>query len=213
MSPLAEYSRRLEQRRAEERRWAGQDARLAYARLAVFGAAVALLVLALRTDTSPWLLTLPAVAFGVLLHIHDRVLARLTTSRRAIAFYERGIARLEDRWIGTGETGSRFADEHHVYANDLDLFGRGSLFELLSIAATPAGEETLAAWLKSPAAVDEITKRQSAVAELTGALDLRESLGRAALDVRAGMHTEPLLAWAEHRRLLSPTWLVWIARL
>jgi hypothetical protein len=213
MSPLAEYSRRLEQRRAEERRWARQDARLAYARLAVFGAAVGLLVLALRTDTTPWLLTLPAVAFGVLLHIHDRVLARLTTSRRAIAFYERGIARLEDRWIGTGETGSRFADEHHVYANDLDLFGRGSLFELLSIAATPAGEETLAAWLKSPAAVDEITKRQSAVAELTGALDLRESLGRAALDVRAGMHTEPLLAWAEHRRLLSPTWLVWIARL
>ena len=213
ISPFAEYSRRLEQRQAEQRRWARQDARLAYARLAVFGVAVALLVLAVRGDASPWLLTAPAVAFGVLLQLHDRVLRHHTASRRAIAFYERGIARLEDRWIGTGETGARFADDHHVYANDLDLFGRGSLFELLSIAATPAGEETLAAWLKSPAAADEVAARQRAVTELTGALDLRESLGRAALDVRTGVHTEPLLAWAEHARLLSPTWLAWIARL
>ncbi|MGH9242311.1 MAG: MutS-related protein, partial [Vicinamibacterales bacterium] len=102
---------------------------------------------------------------------------------------------------------------HHLYAHDLDLFGRGSLFELLSVAATPAGEETLAAWLKSPAAVDEVRARQDAVAELTAALDLRESLGRAALDVRADVHTEPLLRWAEHPRLLSPPWLAWGARL
>ena len=213
MSPLAEYSRRLEQRQAEERRWARQDARLAYARLGVFGVAVALLVLAIRTDASPWLLAAPAVAFGVLLHIHDRVLRHHTASRRALAFYERGLARLEDRWIGNGETGSRFADEHHVYANDLDLFGRGSLFELLSIAATPSGEETLAAWLKSPASVDEVGARQRAVAELAPSLDLRESLGRAAVDVRSSVHTEALLSWAEHPRLLSPPWLVWLARL
>ena len=53
--------------------------------------------------------------------------------------------------MGTGEAGERFRDDHHLYANDLDLFGSGSLFQLLSIAATPAGEETLAAWLKHPA--------------------------------------------------------------
>ena len=35
--------------------------------------------------------------------------------------------RLEDRWAGTGEPGERFRDDRHVYANDLDLFGRGSL--------------------------------------------------------------------------------------
>ena len=212
-TPSAEYSRRLEHRRAEETRWSRQDARLAYARLAVFAVAVVLLVLAIRGNVTPWLLAAPAVVFGALLHAHDRVLRRLTSLRRALAFYERGLARIEDRWIGTGEPGDRFADEHHLYAHDLDLFGRGSLFELLSVAATPAGEETLAAWLKSPAAVDEVRARQAAVAELTAALDLRESLGRAALDVRADVHTEPLLRWAEHPRLLAPRWLAWIARL
>ena len=212
-SPHAEYSQRLEQRRAEERRWSRQDARLAYARLAIFAVAVVLLVLAIRGNAPWWLVSVPTVAFAVLLQLHDRVLAHLTASRRAIAFYDRGLARIEDRWIGTGEPGDRFADEHHLYAHDLDLFGRGSLFELLSVAATPAGEETLAAWLKSPATGEEVGARQRAVTELTPALDLREAVGRAALDVRTDVHTEPLLRWAEHPRLLSPPWLVWIARL
>ena len=212
-TPSAEYSRRLEQRRAEEGRWSRQDARLAYTRLGVFAVAVVLLVLAIRGNTTPWLIAAPAVVFGALLHAHDRVLRNLTSSRRAIAFYERGLARIEDRWIGTGEPGERFADEHHLYAHDLDLFGRGSLFELLSVAATPAGEETLAAWLKTPAAADEVRARQHAITELTPALDLRESLGRAAIDVRTDVHTEPLLKWAEHPRLLAPLWLAWIARL
>ncbi len=44
-------------------------------------------------------------------------------------------------------SGSR--DDSHLYAADLDLFGRGSLFELLSLARTQPGEETLAAWLKT----------------------------------------------------------------
>ena len=147
--------------------------------------------MAIRGQTSPWLLLAPAVVFGVLLHRHDRILRKRTVARRAIAYYERGIARIEDRWIGTGEPGERFRDDHHLYANDLDLFGRGSLFELLSVAATPAGEETLASWLKAPAPADEIRARQTAVTELTGALDFRESLGSAALDVRTDVHTEP----------------------
>jgi len=212
-SPLAEYSQRLEHRRAEERRWSRVDARLSYARLAVFSLGVALLVMAIRGQTSPWLLFAPAVVFGVLFHRHDRILRKRTVARRAIAYYERGIARIEDRWIGTGEPGERFRDEHHLYANDLDLFGRGSLFELLSVAATPAGEETLASWLKAPAPADEIRARQTAVTELTGALDFRESLGSAALDVRTDVRTEPLLAWANSPRELSPPWLVWVARL
>jgi hypothetical protein len=212
-TPGAEYSQRLEHRRAEERRWNQVDARVAYARLAAFAAAALLLVLAIRGQASPWLIGAPVVLFAVLLQVHDAVFRRRTAAQRAIAHYERGLARIEDRWIGTGETGERFRDDDHLYANDLDLFGHGSLFELLSIASTPAGEETLAAWLKMTADPDEIVARQSAVAELTPALDLRETLGRAALDVRSGVHTDLLLTWAERPAILSPRWLAWIARL
>ena len=212
-APLAEYARRLDLRRAEDQRLSGTDARLSYARLTVFGLGVALLVLSVRGQTSPWLLLAPALLFGVLLKLHDGVFRARTAAQRAIAYYERGIARIEDRWAGTGDPGEQFKDDGHLYANDLDLFGRASLFELLSVAATPAGAETLASWLKAPATASEIVARQAAVTELTNALDLRESLGRAAIEVRKDVHTEPLLTWAERPRQLAPVWLATVARL
>ena len=133
----------------------------------------------------------------MLIRRHDRVIRARDAAARAITFYARGLARIEDRWIGTGEPGDRFRDERHPYVNDLDLFGSGSLFELLSVARTRAGEEALAAWLKHPAPPEEVRARQAAVAELTPALDLRETLALAGADVRASVNSESLVAWAE----------------
>ena len=112
---------------------------------------VLVVVLAWLEVVSAFWLIAPVVALGVLIQRHDRVIRARDATARAIAFYERGLARIEDRWVGGG-SGDRFVDDQHLYANDLDLFGRGSLFELLSIARTRAGEETLAAWLKTAAA-------------------------------------------------------------
>ena len=89
---------------------------------------------------SPWWLLLPIVALIVLVVIHDRVDRALRRAARGIAYYERALARVENRWIGTGSQGERFRDPRHVFSDDLDLFGRGSLFELLSTARTGMGE-------------------------------------------------------------------------
>ena len=124
-----------------------------------------------------------------------------------MAFYERGMARIEDRWPGTGEPGDRFRDDRHQYANDLDLFGRGSLFELLSIARTRAGEDTLSAWLTHPADPTEIGERRQAVTELTPAADLREALAMAGADVRVGVDSEALTGWSEGGKVLRGPWL------
>jgi hypothetical protein len=139
---------------------------------------------------------LPVAVFALLVRRHDQVQHARDAAIRGIAFYERGLARLEDRWAGTGEPGDRFRDDGHAYANDLDLFGRGSLFELLSLARTRTGEETLARWLTSPAAASEIGARQKAVEELSPALSFREQLVLAGVDVRASVHTDRLVDWA-----------------
>jgi MutS domain V/MutS domain III len=109
--------------------------------------------------------------------------------------------------VGKGQTGERFNDPHHVYAADLDLFGRGSLFELLSTARTRMGEETLAKWLLAPSAVDQIIERQSAVRELCEQLDFREDLAILGEDADAGVYAEALLGWAEAPNQLKPAWL------
>ena len=177
----------------------------------MFAVGVLILVLAWRQVLSIWLFLLPVAAFIVLARRHERVIRQRDEAARAIAFYERGLARIEDRWPGTGEPGDRFRDENHLYANDLDLFGHGSLFELLSIARTRAGETRLASWLTSPASPVEIAARQEAVAEFAPLLDLRETLSLAGTDVEAGVHGDELVAWAEMPPLLKPLWARWIA--
>jgi hypothetical protein len=209
--PGEAYRTRLAARRAVHDRLTQVDLQFSYARLGLFGLGVLIALAAWQQILTAWLLLVPLAAFIVLLRWHDDVIRKRDEAARSIAFYERGLARIEDRWPGTGEPGDRFRDDDHLYANDLDLFGHGSLFELLSIARTRAGEARLAGWLTSPAAPADIAARQEAVAELAPLLDLREQLSMAGSDVAAGVHENELIAWAEAPPILRPLAARWIA--
>ncbi len=206
-APADEYRARLSARRDTHARLSRIDEQFSYARLAVFALVVLLIVGAWRGWLAPWWIAIPVVGFVALIVKHDAVIRRRDAAARAIAFYDRGLARIEDRWAGGGEPGERFRNPEHLYANDLDLFGPASLFELLSIARTRAGEDTLAAWLLAPADPEEIRARQRATEDLTSRLDLREALSLAGTDVRAAVHTEALVAWAEAPPRLGSAWL------
>ena len=202
--PAAEYRVRLGRSRDAFNDLSRKDARLAAARLAVFAAAAVVALLVWRADVASWWLAGPVAAFLALVVWHDRVLRARDRAAAAIAFYDHGLARIEDRWAGLGSTGEAFHDAHHPYEADLDLFGPGSLFELLSIARTQAGEATLARWLTTAADPDEIAARQQALQELTPALDLREHLAAATASARHQVEPPLLLAWATARPVLHP---------
>ncbi len=128
---------------------------------------------------------------------HERTLRARRRAESAAAFYQRGIARIEDNWSGTGSAGERFRDPKHVYSEDLDIFGAGCLFELLSTARLPMGEEFLARWLSAGSPVPEIRERQSVVADLREKLDLREQLAMLGEDLRVRLDPGSLCRWAE----------------
>ena len=153
-----------------------------------------------------WLLVVPAAAFVALAVWHDRVIRAADRAARAVAFYEHGIARLEDRWQEMGETGARFLTEDHLYAGDLDIFGRGSLFQLLSLARTHLGEELLARWLTAGAALPVVRERQEAIGELRGTHDFREALATAGGASR-DIDTVALSAWASSPAAPESLWL------
>jgi hypothetical protein len=196
--PAEAFARRLAARRARAQELAAWDRRLSNARLAAFaaGVAAAIAVFAARALAPAWLLP-PAALFVGLVVAHDRVIRRRERAERAVRFYEHGLARLGHRFAGSGEPGERFRDPHHPYAEDLDLFGRGSLFELLCRARTREGEDRLASWLLAPARPPELTERQDAVHELTPELDLREDLAVLGENVRAGLHAAALRSWGQ----------------
>ena len=97
--------------------------------------------------------------------------------------------------MGRGDQGDRYRVPDHPYADDLDLFGPGSAFELLGIARTQTGQDTIARWLLEAAAADEVAARQAAVAELAPRLDLQESLTLAGDAIGVDDHTSRLRQW------------------
>jgi len=145
--------------------------------------------------------------------LHARVLRQRGCAERAVDFYRKGVARIEDRWPGTGQTGERIDVHSSLYATDLDLFGQGSLFELLSLARTRMGEDTLAAWLLSPSPVPQLAQRHAAIAELRNRLDLREDIAILGEDLKVGIHPDALSQWAEAPNQLSRPWLRWLSLL
>jgi hypothetical protein len=166
-------------------------------RLAVFVSAVVLTWLAfIRDNVSGWWLLVPVVVFVGLMRFHDHLLTRRARAERRAHFYERGLERIEERWQGTGSTGQRFLSPEHPYAGDLDLFGPGSLFQLLSMARTGPGERRLADWLLAPAPVPIISARQQAVTELADKLDLRENLAVVGDAAITDKESAPLWEWS-----------------
>jgi len=162
---------------------------------------------------SAWWLLVPVAAFIGVVAYHYTVRRAWQRAERAVNFYQRGLARIEDRWSGTGATGERFDEPHHVYASDLDLFGKGSLFQLLSSARTRMGEETLASWLLKPASLQTVRERHVSVADLRERIDLREDVGVLGEHSNVGVKPEALLAWAETPNSLSSAAAYWAALL
>ncbi len=212
MCPADEYKTRLSARQARVARYHGIHVRLGNIRLAVAVAAAVMAWAAFSRDAfSPWWLLLPVLGFAALAVYHSGILRQRTLAERAVELYQRGLARVEDHWIGTGPTGERFNDPHHIYAADLDLFGNGGLFQLISSARTRMGEETLASWLLRPAKTAEVRQRQAAIAELRDKLDLREDVAVLGADADVGVHPEALLRWAESQNRLRHQWVLVMA--
>lgn len=205
---LREYAKRLELRRQALDRRAREDGRIAVARLAVVVAGIAVTVGAYRSGAvSPAVGFLFPPLFLALVVLHERVLQAKARAARAVRHVERGLARVEDRWRGTGTGGERFADESHPFAADLDLFGPGSIFELLCTARTREGEARLASYLTHAATSEVVRARQIAVRELAPQLDLREDVDVLAEHVAAHGDDTALLTWAAKDAAL-PSWVL-----
>jgi hypothetical protein len=70
-----------------------------------------------------WWSILPLSVFIGMVVAHVRIAESKRQAMKAVAFYEMGIARIEDRWIGKGQSTEILRDETHLYAADLDVFG------------------------------------------------------------------------------------------
>ena len=209
--PQAAYETRVASRRAELAVLEERDRRLSLARGIVAAIGFVALVITGSRPVAVVALAIAAITFVALVILHEKLARRLSRARRRVAFYETALARTRGEWIGRGDQGARFLDPAHPNAIDLDLFGRGSLYERLSSARTHAGQEQLAAWLLHPSSIADLVERQAAVREIGSRLDLREDLAVLGMEAQRAVDSTALSRWAAAPAMQVPQTLRRIA--
>ena len=205
-SVTADYTTRRTARLAHVAAQEQRHTRLGNVRLLLALAAIALGV-SMGGDAVPYLGAVLAL-FVVAVFVHSRIIGARDRARRAVDFYDAGLRRLTHQWMGHGDAGGRFQPDTHLHAHDLDVFGRGSLFELLGTCRTEVGQATLARWLLGAASPADIAARQAAIREMAPQLDLREQLHVEGAEVGTRLHPDALRAWAGAPAAFGGTWVV-----
>jgi len=174
------YARRRDESTAEGAQLRARAGTISFARVITALAAIALGASGYwgRLGRTGYFAALALViVFVVLVLVHDRVLERKRRAEAALAWAEEGLARLDGRFAHDPRPGEpSAADEHHPYAADLDVLGRGSLLQSLDTTRTQAGRAMLIEWLSSPANAGEVVARQAAARDLSPRVELREAL-------------------------------------
>lgn len=210
MTPQAHYESRLvhfeEIARNEERR----TGRIADLRLGVFMLGLVLALAAWWGHVGWGWLLVPLAAFVALVALHESAHRRRALALLGVAHYQAGLRRMAGEPDACAlEAALRPVDS--LYAKDLDLFGRGGLFERLCTARTSAGAQTLADWLLSGASLESIAARQVAAREIAARHEFRERLALAGGAVAAMVSAEDLRRWSDEPPRLGAGWRLPVA--
>ncbi|MES1220091.1 MAG: MutS family DNA mismatch repair protein [Bacteroidota bacterium] len=107
------------------------------------------------------------------------------------------------------DDGSRFLPPSHNYANDLDIFGRASLYQYINRTTSEQGNKTLAAWLTEPADEEAILNNQEAAKELTPNIAWRQQLQAFGISDHLTIATEDkIMTWLKEDNFFldKPFW-------
>lgn len=156
------------------------------------------------------LLSISLSTFLCLVLKHDKVIRQANRYRYMAEINHKCVQRLEGDWTCFDDDGKEYADPQHRYIDDLDIFGRSSLFQWLNTSNTYQGRAFIRDWLENPLQDRaRITERQKAVQELALKLDWTQDLqclGMGAANFKK--NPENLFAYAENaEQLFSKAWI------
>lgn len=124
------------------------------------------------------LLPVTALFIGLFLYILAKHLNNndaIENLRRLIQISETEIEVLNHHFTHLPD-GEEYKPENHEYANDLDIFGRASLYQYINRCTSEQGRKMFAGWLLNPATTENILARQEAVKEFSQQIEWRQQL-------------------------------------
>ena len=132
------------------------------------------------------------IAFTRLLFTDLRNKSNIENTRHLIAINEDELKALAHNYFHF-PIGIEHTPKEHLYANDLDIFGRASLYQYINRTGSEMGGGVLANWLLNPADTNTLQQRQNAVKELTDTTEWRQQLQAFAKDKKIQTATQQRL--------------------
>ena len=127
-----------------------------------------------------WLYIVPVailflIVFTRLIFIDLDNKAAINHQKNLIFINEDELKALDGAYLHFDE-GNHYMQHEHLYSNDIDIFGRASLYQYINRTTSYMGGHTLASWLLQPATAETILQRQEAVKELSAKTSFRQDL-------------------------------------
>ncbi len=169
------YQERLRQFEEERNALEQRNNLLTYIRLALFVGGLGISIYLFKNyGLVGFYAFIPLViAFIFLVQWHDRIKSLFQYYDKLTLINQQELAAL-DYDYSSFEDGSSLLPAEHSYAEDLDMFGKGSVYQYLNRTTLITGAQRLANWLSAPSDKESILLRQEAIAELKEKIDWRQ---------------------------------------
>jgi ABC-type multidrug transport system fused ATPase/permease subunit len=191
-SPLERYEQRIAHFLEEVKRLEAQSRAYSNLRLVIFVAGV-ISGLIVPKNTPFWILLLTALLLLLLVLFiaaairHQVIEGRLETSREMARRNEEGKSRIVRNWKDLPDRSPPVALLSGPLAQDLDLFGQASLFDLVCTANTWEGRHGVARALLHGVEQHQLPDRHASIRELAPKLEFRQLLECATFPFRKSL--------------------------
>ncbi len=177
LMPEEFYRNNITKRTEESKRLKSLSRALGWARLAVFLSAVLVPYFFMETFSFPFFMFifLVVVLFVFLVKANGRLNNKIEFTDHIIQLNETELKVLNYEFEHLPD-GKEFSDPAHDFAFDLDIFGKGSLFQYMNRTSLYGGTAMLAGKFSGPLRDKAgIEKQQKMIAELSGLHDFRQN--------------------------------------
>lgn len=192
------YENRQAQFKKEASAAKSQYTTLSWARVILFVASIVGIVILVddkNGEAAGIVLIFAIIAYLTLLKTHAKLRYKLKTASAMEQINSGEIKRLNSDYHGFNE-GKKYYKATHPYHEDLDVFGKHSVFQLINRTSTYIGEKILAKWLGESADSNEIICRQESVKELTPEIDFRHQFqAYGMVEDSTEIDHQPMLDW------------------
>lgn len=144
------------------------------------------------------------ILFIILINKHSRVRYNRKCAKLISEINENSLKRLNGEWKSFEDAGVDFLDDNHNYSKDLDIFGKGSLFQYINTASTYLGREKVKYMLIAPHyTAEEVYDRQNAVKELADNIGwIHRFMAEGKIAAEKKKNPESLFKWGKEKNNL-----------